>query len=311
MSPAVLATYSIRVYKKHGRTPLNPFDFKNGRSLPGEIDVFLKATAGQPSVPGTKEVFYTGSHTVTKAGKRHITYGVVQYAQYGAEYDITHVQARTVDFKQTKNHAREEPFFFYFDFHDDVAHGLMILQRIGGRGIKSTFIRLFQDWFMNRNGRDLTLRYGQEVPERLIEKAITAGVRNLRVTQHKVPADLASKFGLRGYEDDIQEVQVIVKAKKGKLLPMKDRINKVMGGRPVSELISIETVEADVASVKIKLGGRERVMRLTDGRRSVNAYWDVSKDVSEGKDGHADTGDLLAAARSLADDIYEDLEIPQ
>lgn len=310
-----LATHLIGVGPKGSPKLFKASKLPRGRTLPDEVARFLEQKE-EFSLRHDEDAdlfkVLPGTHkSAMEDGRRTGIYGRIASSSFGKRFNFTHRTDPDDELEQSVNHARDDPFFFFFEFRDDYQWGVMVLQRVGSAGIYTKMDRALKAYINLRFGSELTLRTPQRAPTKMVERAVSGGVKMLRFYQHRVTDDLAEKLSLEGYKDDIQEVEIRVKAKKDKLLSIERSVGRIAEGADIGGLVTLEAFDPDQSKVTVNIDGKDRVIRMTEGGPQLTAYWDVTDKVDNDSDGHARVPDLVRESAELADMIWETLELPE
>ena len=227
--------------------------------------------------------------------------GILNVGEYGLACDVIDITDGTVKYSKKKHEIVPAPYFFMFVLPSKGKCGLLCLQRFGVNGVKGIMEWVFGGMFQ-KNFTDYTIDIMNVVPAELMREFVANGaVQEISVLKHEIPADIAQKFGgsHKRYEGI---VEYTIRPRDKSLFKKSGLMTYVDGTKPLEQIFDFADFEYDTVKAKVDIGGRERIVDLTRPSR-FNATFDVTDDVTEGKDGYPTVDSLeqvfFKMARSL------------
>jgi hypothetical protein len=239
--------------------------------------------------------------------------GILQTGKYGKEENVVDKDRKddTPVFRIHKNHAVPKPFFFLICISDKKKDGLVILEREGGYGIKSIFIRLFK-MFIDQNFKDLAVSFTNFIDDEIVKKYISDGAYNsIKLTRDSLPEDVAERYGLEKFQTNDFVVELTIKA-KGKRRIMgnaRKRIQDMFEENPDGFFASEEFGKLgfdNSATVKVNSTYRDsrRTIDLSDTMK-FRPYYDILVELNDA--GHSQFESIEYEAIKLLEDFNLDL----
>ncbi len=225
--------------------------------------------------------------TVKKLGQEDRTlFGVIETGEYGVESDLLNVATGSVVHRRKKDEADMRPFYFLLDIPDGPDEGILILQRSGVLGIRKIVYQTMKTKF-ELDYPEYRLRISPLVEAEEFEKYLKGKIESIRFVRFGIPSDIIDAYD-SGHKETEGYVELVVHARKGKSLPLNNRLKQVIAGkRTVSELIELTETHFEYENVKVqtKLGGSSRTLDFTN-RSRLRSYHDITAQVHLDKNGH-------------------------
>lgn len=281
-----------------------------------------------PSIKGVQKIVQLP--TATEPGKNFIfddlyagatnsVAGVYKTGHFGFDTKIIDTLTNKPVFDRGRHQSdmRPFPFSFYFPHLTGQAgkaanlRGMLLLYRVNTSGIRGMvmpdLVVAFESYFPG-----LRLKIDKVVPTSVVTSVLQAGeVRKIRLIQNTLPADYSAV--LKGNNiKKFYEFEAIIKPKQK--TPFDDvnwLIDAIQKKTPVASVFTIPNVPVNKIKVEVSKRGKRRTIDLSNLDR-LSSVIELENPVVGG-DGHIDTQFWLDEADSLADDLFEelDIQIPQ
>lgn len=270
-----LSTYTIRV-KKYGNNNQGSRvkyckigSFNDHADLYDVILTFLKEIE-----KGNKNIThktYIKSINVQHQGRR--ISGIIESGVYGVASDIRDIETNKTNYKKQRNDADILPFYFLFHLPKDTDEGLLILQRTGKFGIRTSFGNSLDKYFSRQN-KGYFVEINTLVKEEIIKKAISEGIiKKLRCVKYDSSSD--SFDGLdKGHEETTFDIEYVLSANK---IPFLNRIKDFFDNKSdLKKLVEIQDFEYDTVKIEVDTNGRNQIFDLGKLDKSK-----TSRDISD------------------------------
>nr|WP_321412844.1 hypothetical protein [uncultured Allomuricauda sp.] len=235
-----------------------------------------------------KKSLKLASDTLSFSASERTISGVIESGDYG--YTGTGINIKTGDksYDRTVDDTEIKPFYFLLYIPRKRKVGFVILQRIGVYGIHSVFKKHLNNFFESRFA-NLKLDFDQFVSKELARAFVEKGnIKEITFVKNNLPADIAEKVGLKGYQREIKSLELKIKAKSR--LAINDKAAKFMND-PNTSFFEVETLESlgfdgdHKIKVKSKFNGNTRTVDLSETGQ-IRPYYDIDGDIKKNKDGH-------------------------
>ncbi len=211
-------------------------------------------------------------------GKKEYTVlcGKVKTGDYGIETELVDVTDGSV-YKRNANQADLLPFGFCIAIPEgQVNNGIIILQTIGGMGMKMALQRRLQEC-INSYNVGYNVLWGQILPKAYIDKFFKQGsLQKIRMIRYEIPEDISNRIGINYGVKQTREERIICKPIGFMERKAKEIGEWAKGQRSCTKIIEIEDFEYDDLKLEFQLGRTNKVISLKDttGLR-------VSEDISD------------------------------
>lgn len=205
-----------------------------------------------------------------------VLYGKVKTGDYGIETELVDVTDGSV-YKRNTNQADLLPFGFCIAIPEgQVNNGIIILQTIGGMGMKMALQRRLQECIVSYN-TGYNVLWGQVLPKVYIDKFFKQGaLQKIRMIRYEIPEDVSNRIGINFGVKQTREERIICKPIGFMERKAKEIGEWAKGQRSCTKIIEIEDFEYDDLKLEFQLGRTNKVISLKDttGLR-------VSEDISD------------------------------
>lgn len=312
-----LAVYAIYI------TEFGTSNFLSLSSYDGSSDLFTYLLNYFKSLPSTYidhestlKISAISSIKIIKYDEvNRCIYGRVESGEYGAEHDVVNrvTQERN---HFTKDDATVLPFYFMVQIPEDSDIGLVILQRIGSNGIKSSFIGEIIRLFNSEHQDDYSLRIDAVTPDKTLEKFYNKEVSliKIRLEMDGAPSDVVNTISEEHKHKVAKQVKsdIIISAKRNQSLSwLKSDWDKRIDDNKLNDngkgLIIVRGFENSRTHVTVKTKeGDTKELHLHDIFK-IRSYVDLS-DLIDIKDGHPGFDDIHSVALKVASSSFNQLE---
>lgn len=302
-----LEVYTLKIREKgnkKGHLPLENFegskDFLN--FFQEYIDSFDKEL--ELNEKKKKSLKLASDTLVFNTNKRTIS-GIIESGDYGYTSTGVNINTGQKSYERNVDDTEIKPFYFLLYMPKNKGKGFIILQRLGVFGIHGIFKKHLNNFF-KKHYPDLKLDIDQFLSKELAKKFVTKGdINEVTLIKNKIPADIASKIDLEGYEEQIKTLEFKVKANQK--LPINDKAAKFMNDPNASffEIEALENIGFDgehKIKVKSKYNNNTRTIDLSETGK-IRPYYDIDNDIEKKADGHPKFSSIDKVAKELITEL--------
>ncbi len=238
--------------------------------------------------------------------KGRVLQGRVQVGDYGQACDVidTNEPSKVVFNKQVQ-HADLLPFFFRFEIPGNRDEGLLLIEKSRRTSPKTAFVRHLHDAFKMKFPEH-TMLINPVMPPEVFEKYLNdGGVQKIEFIRMGLPHDIADILE-GGHKESLERVctKLVITAGRRDTLPLKKSLLKKPDPRKaIADLYELKDFEYQDIAVTMRIGKNTRKVDL--GSKHALPLYNISDDVTFGKDGIATYNSMANAFQKLADDIRE------
>lgn len=285
-----LATYTLRIYgnndgksKAQNSRPLTISDFNDKKSdIYSVCRRYLAFLRKKPIIDDNSKCILKVTKYKVYQADRVIT-GIFETGYYGLSSNLIDVETNT--YRERKStEADAMPFFFLFYLPENMNEGIIILQRIGNRGIKGLITEIANEKFP-LNYDSYRLEINSLIPEEVVRQIIDYGiVKKLRFTKFQKHSDKSDILKDVHFEKPVTLEFVIA----GNHLNLKDKILAMFNkGSKIKSLFELNNdFEYDTIKTEILLNdGRRRIINLSNFMKICN-YVDITQELEFNPGGH-------------------------
>lgn len=273
-----ISTYSVRCYNPNGSGELKDRYFK--LDAIGQSDLFevlrnfiSGLQDSYTDLPLERQVYRFSS--VNFDDKSRVIHGWMDVGKYGIRSEIIDKNTGAVDFHKAQENAEILKHYFCIFLPTGFNEGIALMHSYEGRGIKTLFHSVFQEYFRSTTAH--TLQMNPLAYEAAFAEWQEANTKELRVTKFTGLADIADSLPNMGHS----EKELILKApKKGSLGKLKRYFEPQSDEYNLVEVLS--PLGSQVKSV-VELEGRRRTFLV--GHHASNTVCDIELDESVELDG--------------------------
>jgi len=210
--------------------------------------------------------------------------GTIETGDYGYETDIVNVDDFTLAYAKQTDDAEMFPFYFYLALPQGANLGILAMQRLGQRGVKTYFSFDLVSYFRHRFSQ-IMLDIEPLIPAQLIREYLQNGratkIRFIRFGIHSDISDAVRK----NHEPGEGLTEIVIRAKKDRQFPIRGLVEQILAGeRDISTLANFRNFEYKTVKVEIEISGVRRTIDLTHPG-NLNAELDITNEVKLGDDG--------------------------
>jgi hypothetical protein len=237
--------------------------------------------------------------------------GIIESGDYGYESTLYDIKSGEEQYKRKVDDTEIKPFYFllYLPVKDN--KGFLILQRFGIYGIHSIFSKHLTDYFKQKFS-ELQLDFNPFVSAQLAKLFLEKGnIKEFVLTRYNLPTDVIDRLGMYGHEEDIMSIELTIKARKNKFLPLNNRVERFIKNPNVSifDLKEFESLGFDgehKSKMVVSLGRNKRTVDLSD-TANIRPYYDIDNEVQKDSSGHPVFESIDSIAKSLMTDLQTEL----
>lgn len=296
--------YSLRVKKRYHRESQVLSNIDDQHDL---LTVFQRGMRGNINAQSTDaQVERVACLKRLERSDRHLM-GLLEAGHYGEANDIVDSTSGRLVHSQAVEEAVLLPCFFRLVIIEGRRRGLLILQRDNRVQSKGALLSVLKPILASIDV-DLVLHVDPIMNYKTFEHWVGNGqVQQLRFVRHSITEDFADEYD-RGRDQTEGTMEVVIKARRGRSLPFRDKIlrwfNSTEPVRDIFEIPGLTDFEYDDVKVDLKIG--KRTKRVDFGKKLTNPIIDLTDSITW-RQGRPTWDSLIRATQELADD--EMLEI--
>lgn len=244
--------------------------------------------------------------------EKRIISGIIESGDYGYESTIYHTGTGEERYKRQVEDTEIKPFYFLLYLPKKENKGFVIIQRFGIYGIHGIFRNHLTNFFKSKYS-NLQLDFNPFVSQQLARKFIeNGGIKEFTLIRHNLPADIADRLGMIGHEEDIMSIELKIKARRNKFLPLNKRVEKFVNNPNASifEIREFENLGFDgnhKSKINVRLGNSNRTIDLSDTMQ-LRPYYDIDAKVRKDASGHPEFNSIDSIAKEFISDLQKELE---
>ena len=242
----------------------------------------------------------------------HKTHGFIGSGSFGETGIGKDITDGSKSYNKTVKDAEEISFYFQFRAFPSNDHGILILQKLGARGVKTPFSRLLTQHVRQRHG-DYMVDFNPLAPNDYLLDLISRGMREIHLIKRRKTGDDARRLREGSWPEDPRVVATVMKADRGSSFDLIDGLRKLVQGQAThAQMVEILGEQYDDLKVKVRVGQGEKTLTLTRDNPPV-AQFDITDAVDQdGRNGgHPMFATLSREADDLMQRLIEDLGIAQ
>lgn len=286
-----LEVYTIKIREKHKKNknylPLE--NFFGANDFLSFFQEYIKSFDQQLELNETKKKsLKLDSQSLSFDSAKRTISGIIESGDYGFAGTGVNVKTGKKSYDRTPDDTEIKPFYFLIYLPKKKGLGFILLQRLGIYGIHSVFKNHLNQFFESRFG-NLKLDVEQFVSKELAKTFVERGnIKDLTLVRYNLPADIASKLGLEGYEQEIRSLELKIRAKSR--LAINDKAAAFMKDPnasffEVKELEEIGFDENTKVKVRSIFNGNTRTIDLSNTGK-IRPYYDIDVEITKDPDGH-------------------------
>jgi len=230
-----LASYMIELKKVNSNKPLAFDNYNSQTSLFNDetkndflIDFkdFLENSDGFTDDDTQKDIEIDKENITLES---RFVFGKVFYGDYGKFRKAKNVKTNQTE-DMDVNIAPEEPYYFLFFMPKKLDKGIVLFERKGNRGIKSTFERfLNKKLFRTQEFKEFRLTFKEVIPENVFHKYMQKG-EILKIKVLNIPSHKKIQKHYEKYPED-------------KIISTENRINSILNNVEANFLLTLKLIK--------------------------------------------------------------------
>jgi hypothetical protein len=306
MSSFSLASYTIRVKEQVTHSNVRINDLRDGGDVFVTFREYLRELRRSSSHNALSQRLMRVSRLNVNG---RILRGIIETGEYGYESELYDVNTDAVAHRRSNTEAEMLPFYFLISLPTNVNEGIIILQRFRQYGIRKVLLGDFGRHF-NLQHPNYRVEFNPLTYENLLNEYLDGGqLKALRLIKFDMPTDIATAFEMQDHVEEEAYVELVVKSRKNRELPVLRKIKEAMRRQRHLEidewnkLIEIPEFDYNVIKAELEINGKRKVIDLTNPYR-LRSYYDITDDVQEAENGHP----VFASIDGLAVELLQKLE---
>lgn len=227
---------------------------------------------------------------------------IVHTGEYGFESKLYDSEESKVKHKRSVTEAELIPFFVSIATPKDAEWGVVTLQRFKNYGIRDFISPALIDTFEREKKAKMALE--RLVPETFVQQLYNdSSIKAMKFVRYSLPDDIANALGKDLYTPHVQEVEIVVKAKRKGFLPKMGGFADVIAGKKnYSDVVAIQDWDYDAIKLEMEFAGRRRTIELGKPYKAT-PNMDITEEVATGPDGHPVWEDLIAVSATFSGEL--------
>jgi hypothetical protein len=232
--------------------------------------------------------------------------GIIETGIYGHESDLLDIDVMEVTHVRQESEAEMLPFYFLMAFPTDTNEGIILLQRFKQYGIRKILLDDFRDYLELINA-PFTVLINPLTYADIIRKYLTEGsLKKIRFVRYSLTSDLTRIYEQEGHDDADGNIELVVKAKRNRTIPLISGIYDFLDGKgKVNDIVELEDFEYDTIKCEVEINGVTRTIDLSRPSK-IRSFHDVSGKIKTER-GHPIFSSIDYAARDLLGDLLAEM----
>lgn len=303
-----LEVYTIKIREKFKKEKnyLPPENFMGANDFLTFFHDYIKSFDQQLELnEDQKKSLKLDSESLSFSSAKRTISGIIESGDYGFSGTGFNINTGKKSYERTPDDTEIKPFYFLIYIPKGKGVGFILLQRLGVYGIHGIFKRHLNNFFESRFP-DLKLDVEQFVSKELAKTFVEKGsIKDITLVRYDLPADIATKIGLKGYQKEIKSLELKIKSKSR--FHINNKAASFMNN-PNSSFFEVKELEDigfdDEARVKVKskYNGNVRTIDLSHTGQ-IRPYYDVDNEVEKNSDGHPIFTSIDNIAKSLIEEL--------
>lgn len=302
-----LEIYTLKVRERGNKNKVLPLEnFMGKHDFLSFFQEYIKSFDQQLELnEDKKKSLKLDSETLSFSGSDRTISGVIESGDYGYTGTGVNIMTGEKSYERTVNDTEIKPFYFLIFIPKNKGVGFICLQRIGVYGIHGIFKRHLNNFFESRFD-DLKLDIDQFVSGELARTFVEKGsIKEITFIKNNLPADIAEKIGLKGFQKEIKTLEIKIKAKSR--LAINDKAAKFMNDPNASffEVKALEDLGFDGehrVKIRSKYNGNSRTVDLSETGK-IRPYYDIDGDIDKSIEGHPVFSSIDGVAKLLLKEL--------
>lgn len=232
--------------------------------------------------------------------------GIIESGLYGNASTLIDKETFEIVHQKKIDQVEVLPFFFLISIPPNKNEGIIMIERLGERGIRSFFEAYISNEF-SKHFSNYYLYFGHLMAAQLVEHLIEVGtIKKLRFVKFNIPHDKIDALE-EGHKETSINCEIVFTSRN---LPLKKRILSLFSedkkGIEINNLFEQKEIGAEYDTIKaeVKIGASKRVINLGDFAKARN-HVDVTSDVTLSDNNFPAFGSIKKIAFQLYDDFAD------
>ncbi|MBJ9661023.1 hypothetical protein [Burkholderia gladioli] len=227
---------------------------------------------------------------------------IVHTGEYGFESKLYDSEESKIKHNRSVTEAELIPFFVSIAVPKDAEWGVVTLQRFKNYGIRDFIAPALIDTFEHEKKAKMSLE--RLVPATFVQQLYNdASIKAMKFVRYSLPDDIANALGKDLYTPHVQEVELVVKAKRKGVLPKIAGLAEVIAGtKNYSDVVAIQDWDYDAIKLEMDFAGRRRTIELGKPYKATPNL-DITEEVGTGPDGHPVWEHLVAISATFSGEL--------
>lgn len=233
-------------------------------------------------------------------------WGLVEAGDYG--YGAKGINAKTLkaSYDRSVDDAEMVPFYFLINLPTDTSKGILILQRLGIRGVQTPFTNALRAVFRDVYP-DYMLDIQAHVPSEVMKYLLDGSLKGITLTSYKVPDEIADKLRLGGNLEKHVRLKISVEGTKDHFLRTPGWVKEAIRGRSgMFETSSLPGKPTEEISLTMLYNGNRRTIDFHNPER-IAPYIDITNEIETNSSGHPVFNSIHKYSKSLLVDIASEI----
>lgn len=303
MATIGIASYVLRVKEKHKPDYLRLGALRGSKSFNECVREFLKSVYGTQSVDERAQIVLRSTNI---SEEQAITTGLFLSGEYGYSAEGVNVKTSSKSYQRKADDAEILPFYFLFYVPKESDTAILILQRHGNVGIRTSVLRSLKKYFALFYP-DLIIVAERLVPGELVQNLVEGEIRGIKLTTYTVPDDIADKFRWLGNMREEGTLTVSYLAKRDRIFKAPDwlRSARKQKAKLISLPVELNRMKARI-QINVRFGGQTRLVDISDPS-NVAPYIDATSKLKIMSNGHPDFNSIDKYCRTLLVSLLEEM----
>ncbi|NMC57790.1 MAG: hypothetical protein GYA51_00120 [Candidatus Methanofastidiosa archaeon] len=210
--------------------------------------------------------------------------GIFEIGEYGFRSQLIDSRNGSLSYDKKEYDADMIPFYFLFCFPRNSDQGIIILEKFKQYGIKD-LLSLDINTFFQTKDPNIKIDLYPLVNTSLLERCLEEGkIKKIKFIKFEIPSDIAD-VEYDGHREIEGSLEYSIIAKKGKDLPLRERVRKTIRNEiNLSDFMEVQ-VEYDEVKVELDVNGKRRTINLSNPQ-NLRIYEDIDEHIQTGDDQH-------------------------
>jgi hypothetical protein len=235
-------------------------------------------------------------------------YGLIHSGDYGQACDVVNAKHGKVVYNKTVTDADMLPFYFRIEVPADSNVGLLIVQKGSSftGGIKTALVNKLRAFFEKKHEK-YKVDFDPLLPQDVIKNAAKKGsILSVKFIHFGLPKDIADRYKGKNTER-WGSMELVFKARRNSALPLKQELLDFISkkDKKIGQFYELKNFNFAAQEVKVDVRVGRQQRRSSLGHMTSSPLYEVTEEVTIGKDGIATLDSIHKAAEHLAEGLQE------